>query len=250
MLKNLGVVQVFSRLPRFRANARRKFAGRSLLEWVIRRVTDAMRLDGVIVADCEPDEGCGRPPSGSQRRAGVSWRRARRPGPLHQVAGTISGRRRGASPRRQPLRRCGTDRSPGDDGRVASGLRLRRLLLARRPAGDPLAGERVYRMVPHERPAAANRPARDKPDREQVTRYLYSHPEQFHLRLMPAPTEIDREDVRLTVDIEEDWDHAERFTRRWGRKAGLAADRPSAGPPAGLAQPHGGVESRPRRTRS
>lgn len=41
-----------------------------------------------------------------------------------------------------------------------------------------------------------------------VTRYLYSHPEQFNIRLTPAPTEIDREDVRLTVDIEEDWEHA------------------------------------------
>ena len=34
----------------------RRMGGRSLLEWVVRRVTDAMRLDGVIVADCEPDE--------------------------------------------------------------------------------------------------------------------------------------------------------------------------------------------------
>lgn len=56
MLRNLGVVQVYSRLPRFRANAMRRIGGRSLLEWVVRRVTDAMRLDGVIVADCEPDE--------------------------------------------------------------------------------------------------------------------------------------------------------------------------------------------------
>ena len=100
------------------------------------------------------------------------------------------------------------DRPSGDHGRVASELRLRRLLLARRPAGDSLAGERVRRMVPHQRVRRANRLARDKLDREHVTRYLYSHPEQFNIRLTPAPTEIDREDVRLTVDIEEDWDHA------------------------------------------
>ena len=54
----------------------------------------------------------------------------------------------------------------------------------------------------------ANRLARDQLDREHVTRYLYSHPEKFNVRLMPAPDEIDREDVRLTVDIDEDWDHA------------------------------------------
>ena len=54
----------------------------------------------------------------------------------------------------------------------------------------------------------ANRLARDKLDREDVARFIYSHPEDFNLRLIPAPAEIDREDVRLTVDIEEDWDHA------------------------------------------
>jgi spore coat polysaccharide biosynthesis protein SpsF (cytidylyltransferase family) len=52
------------------------------------------------------------------------------------------------------------------------------------------------------------RAARSRVDREQVTRYIYSHPEEFNLRLIPAPAEIDRDDVRLTVDIEEDWDHA------------------------------------------
>ena len=54
----------------------------------------------------------------------------------------------------------------------------------------------------------ADRLARSPLDREHVTRYLYSHPEKFSLRLVPAPAEIDREDVRLTVDIEEDWEHA------------------------------------------
>ena len=41
-----------------------------------------------------------------------------------------------------------------------------------------------------------------------MTPYFYSHPEKFNLRLIPAPPEIDREDVRLTVDLDEDWDHA------------------------------------------
>jgi spore coat polysaccharide biosynthesis protein SpsF len=45
-------------------------------------------------------------------------------------------------------------------------------------------------------------------DRQMVTRYLYSHPEKFNLRLIPAPEQFDRDDVRLTVDIEEDWENA------------------------------------------
>ena len=48
MLRNLGIVQVCFHSPRFRSNMARRFGGRSLLEWVIRRVTDSVRLDGVI----------------------------------------------------------------------------------------------------------------------------------------------------------------------------------------------------------
>ncbi|HVU89451.1 MAG TPA: NTP transferase domain-containing protein [Pirellulales bacterium] len=53
----------------------------------------------------------------------------------------------------------------------------------------------------------ADREATSASDREEVTRYLYSHPEIFRLRLIPVPTELDRDDLRLTVEHEEDWDH-------------------------------------------
>ena len=79
-----------------------------------------------------------------------------------------------------------------------------------------------------------NRLARDKNDREQITRYIYSHPEKFNLRLIPAPAGIDREDVRLTVDIEEDWDHAQAIYEAlgseqfdWQRIAELLSHQPA-----------------------
>ncbi len=53
----------------------------------------------------------------------------------------------------------------------------------------------------------ATRHAKYPDEREHVTKYIYSHPEKFNIRLIPAPIEIDRDDVRLTVDEEEDWDH-------------------------------------------
>ncbi len=58
MLKSLGIVQACCHTPRFRSNAVRRLDGRSLLEWVIRRVTDAMRLDGVIVLACSSEDCC------------------------------------------------------------------------------------------------------------------------------------------------------------------------------------------------
>jgi spore coat polysaccharide biosynthesis protein SpsF len=54
----------------------------------------------------------------------------------------------------------------------------------------------------------AERLARNEADREHVTRYLYSHPDKFKIQLIPAPCEMDRDDVRLTVDLDEDWEHA------------------------------------------
>ncbi len=65
----------------------------------------------------------------------------------------------------------------------------------------------------------AARSARHPDDRNEVTRYFYTHPEKFCLRLIPAPEEIDRGDVRLTIDDEEDWDHALEIFEALGPEA-------------------------------
>ena len=62
----------------------------------------------------------------------------------------------------------------------------------------------------------ANREATDTLDCQHVTRYLYSHPEKFRVRLISAPSRPDRDDVRLTVDSEEDWEHAETIYEALG----------------------------------
>ena len=89
----------------------------------------------------------------------------------------------------------------------------------------------------------AARAAKDPADRQQVTRYLYSHPEKFNLRLIPAPEGIDREDVRLTIASDEDWDHALAIYDALGPEA-LDWQRIArfVGPSAGLAAANGGVE--------
>jgi spore coat polysaccharide biosynthesis protein SpsF len=208
MLRNLGVVQVDSRLPRFRANAARRLGGRSLLEWVVRRVTDAMRLDGVIVAVCEPDE------------ARAINHLVPSDVPVCHSEGKDALDRFTKSLEQYPAE--GVVRVHGDslfiDPELIDGLVT---TAEAHPDcdyvgycsrdGQPaiLSPASVY--AEWFRTGAlrkANRLAHDKLDREHVTRYLYSHPEEFSVRLTPAPTEIDRDDVRLTVDIEEDWDHA------------------------------------------
>ncbi len=209
MLKNLGIVQACFHLPRFRYNVARRLGGRSILEWVIRRVTDSIRLDGVIVVACDTEDSlaCSHlvpsdvpiclcegedalarfckaleqyPAEGVVRVRGDNL--FIDPGMIDRLTTTAE-----AHPNCDYVSYCSRDGRPA--------------ILS--PVGVYAEWFRAGAL--HE----ANRLARDKLDREDVTRYIYSHPEKFNLRLIPAPAEIDREDVRLTVDIEEDWDHVQ-----------------------------------------
>ena len=209
MLKNLGIVQACFHLPRFRCNATRRLGGRSILEWVIRRVTDSIRLDGVIVLACATED----------YRALSHLVPSDVPVCLCEEEDALA--RFCKALEQYPAE--GVVRVRGDNLFIDSGMIDR---LATTAEAHPHCDYVGY-FLRDGRPAIlspvgvyaewfragalheANRLARDKLDREDVARYIYSHPEDFNLRLIPAPAEIDREDVRLTVDIEEDWDHAQ-----------------------------------------
>jgi spore coat polysaccharide biosynthesis protein SpsF len=208
MLKNLGVVQACFRLPRFRSNATRKLGGRPVLEWVVRRVTDSMRLDGVIVVGCGAGDCC------DLRHLvprDVPVFLGEGDDPLARFAKTLE---------QYPAE--GVVLVRGDNVFIDAGLIDRLVTTAESHPncdyvsycsrdGQPAVLSPVSVYAEWFRSSAlrkADRLARNPLEREHVTRYLYSHPEKFSLRLMPAPAEIDREDVRLTVDIEEDWEHA------------------------------------------
>jgi spore coat polysaccharide biosynthesis protein SpsF len=234
MLKNLGIVQAYFQWPRFRCNAMRKFAGRSVLEWVIRRVTDSMRLDGVIVVARQTEHSpdidrlvpsdvpifCGE---GSDALAHFAT--ALEQYPAEGVA-CVRGDNLFIDPGLIDRLVTTAEADPNCD---YVGYHLR--------DGRPAIHSPVNVYAEWFRASAlrkANRLARNEADREDVTRYLYSHPEKFNVRLLPAPAEIDREDVRLTVDIEEDWDHIltivdalgpERLD--WQRIAGLLDHQPA-----------------------
>ncbi len=207
MLKNLGIVQACFSSSRFLSNAARKLDGKPLLEWVIRRVTESMRLDGVIVIARDETESrfvaklvpADVPVFASKQPDALArFSRALEEYPAEAVV-----RVRGDNPFVDPglidrlvttaeahpecdyVSYCSRDGRPAilsPVGVYAEWFRGKALHRAARSSGDPA-------------------------DREHVTRYIYSHPEKFNIRLIPAPEKIDREDVRLTVDIEEDWDH-------------------------------------------
>jgi len=208
MLGTLGIVQACQTSREPGCHLRRRLGGRPLLEWVIRRVTDCTRLDGVIVVACDAEEHrfiADLVPMdvpvffGNQADPMDRFVRA-----LEQYPARSIVRVRGDNPFIDPvlidrLVRTAEEHPACDyvsymsaDGRPA--------ILS--PVGVYAEWLRAAAL----RKAARN--AKDPSDRAHVTRYVYSHPERFQLRLIPAPCEIDRDDVRLTVDGEEDWEHA------------------------------------------
>jgi spore coat polysaccharide biosynthesis protein SpsF len=187
----------------------RKFGGRPLLEWVVRRVTDSMRLDGVIVVACDTEHCC------SLTRMVPS------DVPVYFGQGEDSLARCAKALECFPAE--GVVRVLGDNVFIDPGLIDRLVTTAEAHPGCDyesyclrdgrpavLAQVSLYaEWFRADTLRKANRLARSPLDRQDVTRYIYSHPETFRLRLMPAPEAIDREDVRLTIDIEEDWEHAQ-----------------------------------------
>lgn len=54
----------------------------------------------------------------------------------------------------------------------------------------------------------ADRSATKSAEREDVTRYILNHTERFQLRLARVPNQLDSPDLRLTIAGEEDWENA------------------------------------------
>jgi len=208
MLKTLGMVEACFQSPSARSRASRKLGGKSVLEWIVRRATDCLQLGGVIVVSSDAPE---NQFISKLVPSDVPVYMARKPDALGCLAAAAEDYPS------QAVVRIGTTY----------------------PFIDPLLIDRlVVTATTHEecdyvsycsrdgRPAIlspvgvyaewfraealrrASRHARARLDREEPTRYLYSHPEKFRIRLIPVPEQIDREDVRLCVDIEEDFDHA------------------------------------------
>ena len=208
MLKTLGIVQASLARPRFRCIVGRKLGGQSLLGWVVRRVTDSIRLDGVIVVARDSAEhrfvGDLVPPD-------VPLFVSQEPDALHRFLRALE---------EYPAEAI--VRVRGDNPFIDPGLIDRLVTTAESHPncdyvsycsrdGRPAILSPVGVYAEWFRSSALRRAARScktPSDCEGVTRYIYSHPERFNLRLIPAPTKIDRDDVRLRVDIEEDWEHA------------------------------------------
>ncbi len=208
MLDTLGIVEACFASSRARIKAARKLGTKSVLEWIIRRMTDCEQLDGVIVVTNDDPE---NRIIQELTPLDVPVFASRRPDVLGSLAAALE----------------------------EYGCRSVVRMSAERPFVDPSLVDRLVCAARTEldcdyasyasrngRPAVlspigvfaewfrtdalrlAARKARAPEDRDNPTRYVCSHPERFRICLLPAPAAIDRDDVRLTVDIEEDWENA------------------------------------------
>lgn len=208
MLKTLGIVEACFQSPLERSRASRKLGGKSVLEWIVRRATDCVRLGGVIVVTTDDPE---NQFLSKLVPSDVPLFVARKRDALGCLAAAVE-----QYPAHEAVR-IGTSYPFIDP------LLIDRLVVAATAQdefdyvgycsrdGRPAILSPVGVCAEWFRAEAirlASRQAKTRQDREEPTRYLYSHPETFRVRLIPVPEQIDRDDVRLCVDIEEDFDHA------------------------------------------
>jgi len=215
MFKTLGIVQAPFSSPAFRIHSARRIDGKPMLEWVVRRVTESMRLDGVIVV-ADGAEGHAmnhqlvpadipvfdRPAPDMLARFALAMEEFPAEAVVHIrgdslfidpglidrliVAAESEGETAGKA-----VSECDYASYGGRDGRPA--------MLS--PVGIYAEWFRTKALQ------RAHRAAVDRQDRVQIGRYIYSHNDKFKIRWIPAPDEIDRDDVRLTVANGDDWDH-------------------------------------------
>ena len=185
----------------------RRFGGQSLLEWIVRRVADAQRIDRIVAivheADATLDEVKHLPPD-------VLVYTSKEADPLGRACAALQ-----QYPSRSVVQV--TLDSPFVDP-----VLIDRLVIAADAHsncdyigycfgdGRPVIRSRIGIFAEWCRADAifsANRAAENLAERRDVTSYIRAHPEIFYMRLIPAPPALDRDDLRLTLDAEEDWDH-------------------------------------------
>src|SRR5262245_48887175 len=211
MVTTCAVVEVHPAVENLRPGsplagmARRRFGGKSLLEWVVRRVSDAERISGIVVLagddhlsrqlceNCPPDarvihcharDGLGRLAEASR---------------LLRCAGIVR------------LNVCHPFVDPDLIDRLVSAAEISGsdYVSFSFSDGRPVMQTKLgvfAEWCQAEAILRANRLATESADRAEATKFLYSRPDLFMLRMITVPSRLDRDDLRLAIQDEEDWE--------------------------------------------
>ncbi len=243
MLNTLGIVEVTTPAPEerharnFAQNpvmlAQSRFGGTSLLEWIIRRVTDSQRLDGVItLLDRHVAAQIGH-----LVPADVPLFACSQTEPIDRIVAAID-----KVPARAVVR-VGV-RTPFVDPEL-----IDRLVAAANQNSDCdyvsyRSNDKQSLTISHLGlfaewcRASALRRAQQVADRHterrEITQFFTGHPELFQMRFLQVPRALDRDDFRLTLTDQIDWEHAEEIYEalgadglNWQRIAELLDQQPA-----------------------
>ena len=222
MYTSLGVVEVLPSISQLSLHsplagiARRKFAGKPLLEWVVRRVTEAHCLDRVVVL------------AGSDPLSRSLAKLVPRDVPVF-VSDAADPMERMASVVRQfpcySLVRMSVSHPFVDpllvDRLVTTALadKLCDYATFRFASGRSVMQSKVgvfAEWCKAEAILRADRMAHEADDRACPTSFLADHPELFNLKYLPVPDKLDREDLRLEIQDEQDWEHVQTIVDALG----------------------------------
>ncbi|HEX5102465.1 MAG TPA: NTP transferase domain-containing protein [Pirellulaceae bacterium] len=188
--------------------ARRRFAGKTLLEWLVRRVSDAISLDQIValpgndarsrdlVAHCPPDI--------SVLHSSADDPLGRLSDAVREIPCTGVVRINICHPFVDPDLIDRLVAAAADSGRDYAGYAL--------ADGRPAIESQLGVFAEWCSAAAilrADRLAESADDRAEATRFLYSRPDLFALKWIPAPRQLDKGDLRLAIHDEEDWEHVQ-----------------------------------------
>jgi spore coat polysaccharide biosynthesis protein SpsF len=214
MVATLAIVEVHPAVEELREDsplagiARRRFGGKSLLEWVVRRASEADRISGIVVlaGDSPLAKGlCAHcPPDARVFQASADDALGR----LAQAVRSFPS---------QGLVRLNVSHPFVDPDLID------RLIAAAATSGcdyasfsfrdgRPVIQSKLGVFAEWCHPDAvlrADRLATHRTDRALATRFLYSRPDLFSLHMMAVPPQLDRDDVRLAIHDEEDWEQVQ-----------------------------------------
>lgn len=234
MSNTVGIIQARLGSTRLKGKLARKVGGKSLLEWVVLRATESHLLDQVVVA-------AGDGAADARIRELVPPNVPVFVGDEHDVLSRFVAAAE-AFEATNVVRICADNLFIDPsliDCLVANAQRHPECdyISYSWSGGRPVIQSSIGLFAEWCRVAAlraADAEATEAADREHVTRYLYTHPERFRVRLIPAPPRLDCDDLRLTIDFEEDWEHAEAIfdalgpdAMHWQQVTGLLDHQPS-----------------------
>ena len=194
----------------------RTLGGQPVIEWVVRRVTESQRLDGVVVA-------VGDGPAGAHVRRLVPPDIPVFSGHSHDVLRRV--RDVVAEYQTENIVRVCAENLFVDPVLIDRLITTAEAFTDLEYAGyclrdgtpailSPLGVFAEWMSVRALRRAA--RRASGPADRRNFTRFIYSHPEMFQIRLIPVPSALDRDDVRLRIDSDEDFEHTREIYEALG----------------------------------